>query len=57
MGGEGGGPSQPAPLPEIPPALEYSSVCVRGTCPMPGGVLMLACLVIAPVSQRTAGPA
>ncbi len=31
--------------PEIPPALEYSSVTVRGTCPMLGGVLMLACLV------------
>jgi hypothetical protein len=29
--------------PETPPALEYSSVTVRGTCPMLGGVLMLAC--------------
>ena len=28
--------------PEIPPALEYSSVTVRGTCPMLGGVLRLA---------------
>ena len=33
--------------PEIPPALEYSSVTVRGTCPMLGGCAMLACLLYA----------
>ena len=29
---------------ELPPALEYSSVTVRGTCPMLGGVLLLVVL-------------
>ena len=38
--------------PEIPPALEYSSVTVRGTCPMLGGVLMLACLLMHFLSSR-----
>ena len=32
---------------------EYSSVTVRGTCPMLGGVLMLACLI--PPPPRTKG--
>ena len=38
-------------LAEIPPALEYSSVTVRGTCPMLGGVLMLACLLSEKVAK------
>ena len=38
-------------------ALEYSSVTVRGTCPMLGGVLMLACLIVGFQRAKTAPPA
>ena len=42
--------------PEIPPALEYSSVTVRGTCPMLGGVLLLACFTRPPRRRRPRWP-